>query len=244
MEPVHGFTQASYYPKNSMEQQEEIPVVHQQTECRNDRPKRAKDYGITPNKRTNEKKWLGKAKGIFLVSYLVDCRAKNAQAEQGKQENEGLLEWGHTAATITHSDVLYSKQTKTQRSPPMAKYVDGFVLVVPEGQSEAYKKMAEEGRESWLKHGALSYFECKGHDLETQEMGGEKAKSFVELAQAKPGEEVWLSFIIFESKEHRDEVNAKVHAEMSESYADYQDFVMPFDMNRMATGGFSVEVEG
>jgi len=126
----------------------------------------------------------------------------------------------------------------------MPKYVDGFVLVVPKDQSEAYKKMAEEGRESWLRHGALAYYECKGDEYETQEMGGDKARTFLDLAGAKEGEEVWFSFIIFESKQHRDEVNAKVHQEMGEAYADATDFVMPFDANRMATGGFSVEVEG
>ncbi len=47
----------------------------------------------------------------------------------------------------------------------MAKYVDGFVLVVPDSKVAEYTKMAEEGRNSWMKHGALSYFECKGDDL-------------------------------------------------------------------------------
>lgn len=126
----------------------------------------------------------------------------------------------------------------------MSKYVEGFVLVIPEGQSEAYKKMAQEGKESWMRHGALAYYECKGDDLNVPDMGGDKAKSFVELAQAKSGEEVWFSFIIFESKEQREAVNAKVHEEMGAKYADYQDFVMPFDTTRMAQGGFSVEVEG
>ncbi len=126
----------------------------------------------------------------------------------------------------------------------MSKYVDGFVLVVPRDKAEAYKKMAEGGRDSWIKNGALSYFECRGNDLVPQEMGGEKARSFVDMAGAKDGEEVWFSFITFESKEHRDEVNAKVMVEMGEKAEEYKDFVMPFDMSRMAYGGFQVEVEG
>lgn len=126
----------------------------------------------------------------------------------------------------------------------MPKYVEGFVMVVPQAQSEAYKRMAEEGKESWMRHGALAYYECKGDDLNIPKMEGDKPQSFLELARANPGEEVWFSFIIFESKEQRDEVNAKVHQEMGEKYADYEDFVMPFDPARMARGGFSVEVEG
>jgi uncharacterized protein YbaA (DUF1428 family) len=126
----------------------------------------------------------------------------------------------------------------------MAKYVDGFVLVVPKDKTEEYKKMAEDGRDSWMKHGALQYFECQGHDLVPQEMGGEKARAFTEMAGASDTDSVWFSFIIFNSKEHRDEVNAKVMAEMSKQANDYQDMVMPFDMKQMAYGGFQVEVEG
>lgn len=126
----------------------------------------------------------------------------------------------------------------------MAKYVDGFVLVVPKGKSEEYKKMAEDGLNSWLKHGALQYFECKSNDLKQQEMGPEKSRSFTEMAGASNDDDVWFSFIIFESKEHRDEVNAKVMQEMTETYDESSNFVPPFDMSQMAYGGFQVEIEG
>lgn len=126
----------------------------------------------------------------------------------------------------------------------MSKYVDGFVLVVPKDKTEEYKKMAEEGRDSWMKNGALAYYECLGNDLVTQEMGGEKAREFTDMAGASADETVWFSFIIFKSKEHRDEVNAKVMAEMDEKAKEYADMKMPFDMKRMAYGGFQVEVEG
>jgi uncharacterized protein YbaA (DUF1428 family) len=52
----------------------------------------------------------------------------------------------------------------------MAKYVDGFVLVVPLDKVEEYKKMAEYGRDLWLENGALEYYECRGNDLKPQEM--------------------------------------------------------------------------
>lgn len=126
----------------------------------------------------------------------------------------------------------------------MAKYVDGFVLVVPKDKTEEYRKMADEGKETWMRHGALSYYECMGDDLVPQEMGGEKARAFPEMAGAKEDENVWFSFIVFESKEHRDEVNKKVMDEMNEKYKDATDFAMPFDMKRMAYGGFEVKVEG
>jgi uncharacterized protein YbaA (DUF1428 family) len=126
----------------------------------------------------------------------------------------------------------------------MAKYVDGFVLVVPNNKTAKYKKMAEEGRDLWMRLGALEFYECRGNDLVPQGMDGQKARAFPEMAKAKKGETVWFSFIVFKSKKHRDEVNAKMMKEMSALMEGKKDMSMPFDMKRMAYGGFQVEVEG
>jgi len=64
------------------------------------------------------------------------------------------------------------------------------------------------------------------------------------MTGANSEENVWFSFIIFESKEHRDEVNKKVMEEMAETYKDMTDFEMPTDMKKMAYGGFAAVVEG
>lgn len=126
----------------------------------------------------------------------------------------------------------------------MPKYVDGFVLVVPKDKVKEYIKMAEDGKKTWMKHGALGYYECRGNDLVPQEMGGEKARSFTDIAGASNDENVWFSFIIFKSKKHRDEVNAKVMKEMSKQMKNHKDMEIPFDMKKMSYGGFQVEVEG
>ncbi len=126
----------------------------------------------------------------------------------------------------------------------MSKYVDGFILVVPKDKAEEYTKMAEDGCKSWMKHGALQYFECRSNDLKQQEMGEDKSRSFTEMAGAKEGDDVWFSFIVFESKEHRDEVNKKVMEDMVAEYDEKSDFVSPFEMSQMAYGGFEVQVEG
>jgi len=125
----------------------------------------------------------------------------------------------------------------------MAKYVDGFVLVVPKDKTEEYRKMAEMGRDSWMKHGALAYFETRGDDLTPMVMGDMKTRAFTEMAGASSNDAVWLSFIVFKSKEHRDAVNAIVNEEMSQMGGP-EDFPMPFEMASMAYGGFQVEVEG
>lgn len=122
------------------------------------------------------------------------------------------------------------------------KYIDGFVLVVPKAKVDEYRQMAEMGKEMWKKYGALDYKECLGDDLEPKEMGGMKAKSFLELAGASGEETVWFSFIVYKSKEHRDEVNAKVMKAMAED-ASMAEMTMPFDLKRMAVGGFEVVVD-
>lgn len=103
--------------------------------------------------------------------------------------------------------------------------------------------MAKMGAESWMKHGALEYMECMGDDLIPKEMGGMKPLAFTEMVKTKPDETVWFSFIVFKSKEHRDEVNAKVMEEMSQQ-SGQENMQMPFDMQKMAYGGFEVAVEG
>jgi uncharacterized protein YbaA (DUF1428 family) len=124
------------------------------------------------------------------------------------------------------------------------KYVDGFVIVVAKDKAAEYQTMAEGGREVWMRNGALEYMECMGEDLEPKDMGGGKPLGFMELAKAGPNENVWFSFIVFKSKQHRDEVNAKVMAEMARDSEKYRDVPMPFEVKRMAYGGFEVKVEG
>ena len=119
------------------------------------------------------------------------------------------------------------------------KYVDGFVLVVPEKNLDDYRKMAEEGARIWKKYGALEYIESVGDDLNSPQAG----VRFPQMANARPGEAVIFSFIVFKSKEHRDEVNANVMKDPLMNDPAQKDKPMPFDMKRMAYGGFSVIVE-
>jgi uncharacterized protein YbaA (DUF1428 family) len=116
-------------------------------------------------------------------------------------------------------------------------YVDGFVLTVPKKNLAAYCRMAKKSGKIWREHGALEYRECVGDDLKVK-----FGVPFPRLAKAKPGETVVFSWIVYKSREHRDRVNAKVMkdprlAGMCDSKS------MPFDMKRMAYGGFKVLVD-
>lgn len=116
-------------------------------------------------------------------------------------------------------------------------YVDGFVLVIPRKNIKAYKKMASDGARVWKKFGALSYFECMGDDLHPKMV----KLTFPKLTKLKQNETVWFSFITFKSKAHRDSVNKKVMKYFEKIFN--KDKPMPFDMNRMAYGGFKTIVK-
>lgn len=114
----------------------------------------------------------------------------------------------------------------------MSVYIDGFVLPVPEARLGEYQAIAAKAGALWMEHGALQYFECAGEDLDVKGQ-----VPFPKLAQAKEGETVVFALIIFKSREHRDEVNAKVMADprMNEMCDPTN---MPMDCTRMAYGGF------
>lgn len=119
------------------------------------------------------------------------------------------------------------------------RYVDGFVIPVPKKNVHAYRRMAEMGKKMWMKHGALEYLECVGDDLHPK-MEGMSFFTFPRLAKAKPGETVFFSFIIYKSRAHRDRVNAKV---MKDPRMAKMPKKMPFDVKRMAFGGFKALVD-
>jgi uncharacterized protein YbaA (DUF1428 family) len=115
-------------------------------------------------------------------------------------------------------------------------YVDGFVLVVPKKKLAIYKKMATKAGKVWREHGALDYRECVGDDLKVK-MG----LPFPKLTKTKSGETVVFSYIVYKSRAHRDKVNAKVMAD--KRLFEGMPKEMPFDMKRMAYGGFKTLVE-
>lgn len=120
------------------------------------------------------------------------------------------------------------------------KYVDGFVIVIPKANRAEYKKMAEMGKKMWMEYGALDYKECISDDL-NPDTGGMPMRTFTKIAGAKEDEDVWFSYILYESKKQRDEINKKVMAEMEKKMG-VKEMDMPFDMKKFSVGGFKVEV--
>lgn len=114
----------------------------------------------------------------------------------------------------------------------MSKYVDGFLLPIAAENVGKYQEIAQKAGEIWKEHGALEYIEAVGDDLEHEQM-----VSFNKSADVADGETVILAFIVFESKDHRDKVNAAVMNDprLKESMGDCKEV---FNYKRMAYGGF------
>lgn len=112
------------------------------------------------------------------------------------------------------------------------KYVDGFLIPIARANVAAYSELARKASDIWMEYGALEYYECVGDDLNANEL-----VSFRNAAGATEDETVIFSWIIYASKEHRDSVAAAVMQDPRlENMVDKDN--EPFDMRRMAYGGF------
>ena len=119
----------------------------------------------------------------------------------------------------------------------MAAYVDGFVIPVPKKSVAAYRRLARKCAKVWIEYGALEVHECVADDVKPG-----KLTSFPQSVKLKPGEVVWFSWIVYNSRRHRDQVNAKVMKDPRLA-ATMEPKAMPFDSKRMIYGGFRTMVD-
>jgi uncharacterized protein YbaA (DUF1428 family) len=112
-------------------------------------------------------------------------------------------------------------------------YVDGFVLAVPTANREIYRKHAELGAMIFKQHGALAVVECWGDDVPEG-----KLTSFAMAVKCQADETVVFSWIIWPSRDTRNEGMKKVMAD-----ARLESMAMPYDGKRMIFGGFQTIVE-
>jgi uncharacterized protein YbaA (DUF1428 family) len=116
-------------------------------------------------------------------------------------------------------------------------YVDGFVVPVPKAKLDAYLAMSRSCGAVWREYGALEFRECVGDDVKPG-----KLTSFPQAVDLQDGEVVVFSWIVFESRAKRDEINDKVMqdprlAEMMDPAK------LPFDGKRMIYGGYEMRID-
>jgi len=119
----------------------------------------------------------------------------------------------------------------------MARYVDGFIVPVPRGRLDDYRKLARKAGRIWREHGALEYVECMADEVQWG-----KRTSFPRSVKLKEDEVVWFSWIAYRSRRDRDRINAKVMKDPRLA-ALIKPGAMPFDGKRLIWGGFKAAVE-
>jgi uncharacterized protein YbaA (DUF1428 family) len=117
----------------------------------------------------------------------------------------------------------------------MARYADGFLIPVPKKNLKAYAALSKKAGKVWKEYGALEYCECVGDDVNVK-----FGLPFPKLVKPKAGEVIVFSWIVYKSRAHRDRVNAKV---MKDDLMKDAPKEMPFDLKRMAWGGFEMLVD-
>ena len=114
-------------------------------------------------------------------------------------------------------------------------YIDGFVAAVPTANRDAYKRHAERAAVIFKEYGALKVVECWGDDVRDG-----KLTSFPIAVRKKDDESVVFSWIVWPSRQVRDDGMKKVMADpRSQPNAN----PMPFDGQRLIYGGFQTLVE-
>ncbi len=114
-------------------------------------------------------------------------------------------------------------------------YINGYVMAVPTTNRDAFAKHATEATAVFKEHGALSVVECWGDDVPDGQV-----TSFPMAVQKKPDETVVFSWIVWPSRQARDEGMKKA---MDDPRMQPASAAMPFDGKRMIFGGFKPIVE-
>ena len=114
-------------------------------------------------------------------------------------------------------------------------YVDGFVAAVPTANRETYKQHAKDAAVVFKEHGALKVVECWEDDVPEG-----KLTSFPMAVKRKDDEAVVFSWILWPSRNVRDEGMKKV---MADPRLQPDKNPMPFDGKRLIYGGFEMLVE-
>jgi uncharacterized protein YbaA (DUF1428 family) len=108
-------------------------------------------------------------------------------------------------------------------------YIEGFVIPVSPGKKEAYREIAAKAAPVFQEYGALQIIEAWEDDVPNG-----KVTDFRRAVQAQPGEGIVFSWIVWPSRQVRDEANQKIMADPRMQ----PEGEMPFDTKRMIIGGF------
>jgi len=118
----------------------------------------------------------------------------------------------------------------------MSKYVDVYLLPIPEENVPAYKKLATKAGKLFIKHGALKYREYVASDLNVQDV-----VPFPKRIKLNEGETLVYAAVEFSSESHRNKAMKAIFAD-PDMNAMMSDKPL-FNYKRMVYGGFKILVD-
>lgn len=86
-----------------------------------------------------------------------------------------------------------------------SNYIDGYVFPISKEGVKTYQKIAQEIAVIWKEHGALGYYEYLSEDFKL-----DGTRSFHNCLSADEQEHIVFGWMMFSSKETRDEAHKKV----------------------------------
>ena len=155
-------------------------------------------------------------------------RATRDAATKKMMTDERMQQLGRSMPFDGHRMIYGGFAPLLQEGAGKGRYVDGFVVPVPDGKKDAYRALAIKASELFKEHGAVSVVEAWGDDVPQG-----KTTDFYRATQATDGEKVVFSWIIWPDKATRDRAwkecmnDPRMKPEVS-----------PFDEKRMFWGGF------
>lgn len=114
-------------------------------------------------------------------------------------------------------------------------YFEGFIVAVPEGNQDAYRKHAADGSAIFRDLGVTRHVEAWGSDVAEG-----KVTDFRKAVDAKADEKIVFAWFEYPDRQARDAANAKM---MSDPRLEAMGSDMPFDGKRVIMGGFDAIVE-
>uniref|UniRef100_UPI00389A500F DUF1428 domain-containing protein n=1 Tax=Sphingopyxis chilensis TaxID=180400 RepID=UPI00389A500F len=122
-----------------------------------------------------------------------------------------------------------------ERAEGKLGYADGYIVPVPDGNKEAYRKLAQKMSAVFIDYGATRVVEAWSDDVPDG-----KVTDYARAAHKKDGESIVYSWVEWPSKEARVAGWEKM---MTDERMKHDPATNPFDGARMIYGGFEPIVE-
>jgi uncharacterized protein YbaA (DUF1428 family) len=156
-------------------------------------------------------------------------RATRDAATKKMMTDERMQQMGRSMPFDGHRMIFGGFAPLIQEGAGKGRYVDGFVVPVPDGKKDAYRALAIKASAVFKELGAVSVVEAWGDDVPQG-----KTTDFYRATQATAGEKVVFSWIIWPDKVTRE----RAWKECMNDPRMKPEGASPFDEKRMFWGGF------